>query len=117
MKKIAALLLLACIEPAFAAGDAGNGQLLYAAKCAACHAVDASIAGPAHRGVYGRKAGSLPGFAYSPALRASRIVWNEKTLNRWLSNPEKLIPGQQMGVSVADEKERQDLIAYLKTLK
>jgi cytochrome c len=110
-------LLLACSGAACAQGNADNGKRLYAAKCMACHSVDASIAGPAHRGVFGRRAGSVAGFDYSSALMKSAIVWNEKTLDQWLSDPEKLIPGQKMGVSVADEKERRDLIAYLKTLK
>ena len=50
-------------------------------------------------------------------MKASRIVWSEKTLNAWLTNPEKLIPGQRMGYSVTEADDRADLIAYLKTLK
>jgi cytochrome c len=102
---------------AYAAGDAKNGQLIYSSRCIACHSIDANRTGPAHRGVYGRKAGSVAGFDYSPALKKSKIVWNEKTLNKWLANPEKLIPGQKMGYSVPDAKDRMDLIAYLKTQK
>ncbi|RJF95938.1 c-type cytochrome [Noviherbaspirillum saxi] len=117
MRPILILIALAQAASAFAAGDAGTGKLLYAANCMACHAVDASIAGPSHRGVFGRKAGTVPGFDYSPALKSANIVWNEKTLDMWLANPEKTVPGQRMGVAVSDEKSRQDLIAYLKTLK
>jgi cytochrome c len=57
------------------------------------------------------------GFDYSPALKASRIVWSEKTLNTWLTGPEMLIPGQRMGYSVGEAKDRADLVSYLKTLK
>ncbi len=112
------LALLAVALPCSAAqagGDAVNGKQVYAARCIACHTIDASVAGPAHRGVVGRKAGSVAGFDYSPALKASRLVWNERNLDRWLSNPEGLIPGQRMFYSVPGAKERADLIAYLKT--
>jgi cytochrome c len=100
---------------AYAGGDATQGKLLYAARCIACHSIDTSLAGPAHRGVFGRKAGSVIDFDYSPALKNSKVIWNEKTLDRWLANPEKFLPGQKMGISVTDAKDRADLIAYLKT--
>lgn len=109
-------LLLAC-SSAIAGGDARNGKLLYSTHCIACHSVDVSMAGPAHRGVFGRKAGAVTGFSYSPALKKATITWNDATLDKWLTNPEKFVPGQQMGVSVAVKKDRDDLIAYLKTLK
>ena len=99
---------------AYASGDANNGQKLYSSRCIACHSIDVSMAGPSHRGVYGRKAGSVNDFEYSQALKKSNVTWNDKTLNKWLTNPEKLIPGQKMGFSVSDKNERNDLIAYLK---
>ena len=100
---------------AYAIGDATNGKQLYSSRCIACHSIDENLAGPAHRGVYGRKAGSVTGFDYSPALKKSKVIWNEKTLDKWLTNPEKLIPGQKMGYSVSDSRDRKDLIAYLKS--
>ncbi len=100
-----------------AAGDARIGQVLYQAKCASCHSALYNGVGPAHAGVVGRKAGSVNGYTYSPALSKADMVWNEKFLDAWLRNPEKLVPGQKMGVSVPSAKERTDLIAYLKTLK
>lgn len=107
----------ACLTSSFAqaGGDAENGKLLYASRCIACHSIDASLAGPAHRGVFGRKAGSVIDFDYSPALKKSRVIWNEKTLDKWLANPEAFMPGQKMGYSVSDAGERADLIAYLKS--
>ena len=99
------------------AGSALRGQVLYQERCASCHAVDNNDAGPLHRGVLGRRAGAVPGFDYSPALRASRLVWTRQSLDAWLCNPEALIPGQAMDEQVADPQARQDLIAYLATLR
>lgn len=118
MKTICCLFTVAaCLSSSFAyaSGDAKNGKLLYASRCIACHSIDANLAGPAHRGVFGRKAGSVIDFDYSPALKKSTVIWNEKTLDKWLTNPEKFVPGQQMGYSVSDAKDRKDLIAYLKS--
>lgn len=100
---------------AYAAGDEQKGKQLYAESCMACHSIDVSLAGPAHRGVFGRKAGSVADFDYSPALKKSKVIWNEKSLDKWLTNPEKFMPGQKMGYSVSDAKARADLIAYLKS--
>lgn len=112
-----AALAIAFVSPgsrAQAAGDAARGEQLYESRCGACHSLDGNRAGPAHRGVFGRKAGAARGFDYSPALKASGIVWSEKTLERWLADPEKLVRGQKMGFAVSDAKDRADLIAYLK---
>jgi len=96
------------------AGDASQGKQLYEARCGGCHSLDQDRIGPRHRGVVGRKAGAVAGFEYSAALRASRIVWSSKTLDRWLADPERLIPGQRMNYSVPDAADREALIAYLK---
>jgi len=100
--------------PALAAGDADAGRALYQARCSACHSLDYNGAGPAHRGVFGRAAAQAPGFAYSEALKSSQVVWNDETLDRWLTDPERFVPGQRMGINVPEAKDRQDLIAYLK---
>ena len=99
----------------YASGNAKKGEQQYAARCIACHSIEANLAGPMHRGVFGRKAGSVIGFDYSPALKQSSVIWNEKSLDKWLANPEKFITGQQMGYSVSNAKDREDLIAFLKT--
>jgi cytochrome c len=106
--------LMASSGKALAAGDANRGQALYEGRCTACHSLDANRVGPAHRGVYGRKAGSAPGYAYSPGVKASRIIWNEVSLDKWLTNPQALIPGARMGFRVGVPQERADLIAFLK---
>lgn len=108
----AALVALAACVSAQAA-DAGRGKTLYESRCIACHSIDHDRIGPRHRGLIGRKAGSVAGFEYSPALRASKIVWNASTLDAWLANPEALIPGQRMNYSVPEAADRADLISYL----
>ncbi|WP_230411230.1 c-type cytochrome [Collimonas humicola] len=107
-------MLMGFSGPATAAGDAIRGQELYQAMCMSCHSIDYNGVGPAHKGLFGRKAGSHADYLYSPAVKASSIVWTDKTLDKWLSNPEKLIPGQKMGFMVPAAKDRADLIAYLK---
>jgi cytochrome c len=118
MTLIHTLLLATCIAapltPALAAGDAAAGRALYQTRCTACHSLDFNGVGPAHRGVFGRAAAQAKGFAYSDALKASRLVWSEDSLDRWLADPEKTAPGQRMGINVPDAKDRADLIAYLK---
>jgi cytochrome c len=111
-----ALALPLAASSVFAAGDAVRGQELYESRCVACHSVDQSRVGPAHRGVFGRRAGRVADYDYSDALKASKLVWSEKTLDAWLSNPERTIPGQKMGYMVTDATDRADLIAYLKKL-
>jgi cytochrome c len=109
--------LLLASSSAMAGGDAVRGQQVYEARCGGCHSVDADRVGPRHAGVLGRRAGAVPGFAYSPALAASQLVWDACTLDRWLKSPEALVPGQRMGYSLSDSGLRADVIAYLSTLK
>jgi cytochrome c len=95
-------------------GDAVRGATLYDDKCGACHSLDTNRVGPAHRGVYGRKAGSAPGFDYSPGVKASKVVWKQATLDRWLTNPQAFIPGARMAFRLSDPAQRADVIAFLK---
>jgi cytochrome c len=111
-----AVVALAVGIPAWvsAAGEATRGEQLYESRCTGCHSLDANRIGPMHRGVFGRKAGTVAEFDYSSALKRSKIVWNEQTLNRWLTDPEKLIPGQKMGYQVPEAADRADIVAYLR---
>ena len=113
----AALAMLAFgagASSASAAGDPAKGLRIYA-RCGGCHAIDRNRVGPRHAGLLGRPAGSLADYAYSDAMRASGLVWDEASLDRFLSNPRELVPGTKMGVAgVKDAAERADLIAYLK---
>ncbi|MCW0199558.1 c-type cytochrome [Sphingopyxis sp.] len=111
----AAWLAVAATAMAMApSGDPARGAKLYAANCGSCHSLDANRVGPAHRGVYGRKAGTARGYAYSPGMRGARIVWNEATLDRFLQNPQAMVPGTRMGFRLTDPARRADVIAYLR---
>jgi cytochrome c len=114
---LVAAALWSTTVPAAADGDAAYGEELYNSRCVACHSPDANRVGPRHRGVVGRRAGSLPDFNYSKALKGSDVVWDDQTLDRWLTNPQAFIPGQRMNFRVANPNDRADIIAYLKTLK
>ncbi|MBI3367219.1 MAG: c-type cytochrome [Burkholderiales bacterium] len=109
-------LAASALVPAHAAGDALRGAQAYEVRCTGCHSVETDRVGPRHAGVFGRRAGSVAGFDYSPALKSSGVVWDSASLERWLTDPEKLVPGQRMGFSVADPAVRADVVAYLATL-
>lgn len=88
--------------------------------CRSCHSIEKgqTIIGPSLVGVYGTKAGDIPGYDFSPALKASGLVWNDATLDKWLTNPVALVPGTRMGYAgQPDPAKRAAIIAYLKTLK
>jgi len=95
------------------AGDPARGETVYQA-CQDCHSLDKNDVGPRHRGVYGRKAGSLPDYDYSKALKSANIVWNEETLDKWLTDPQAVAPGAKMFFHLSDPQDRADVIAYLK---
>ena len=109
-----AVVLCMMLAGAAEGADAQRGKTLYEMRCVGCHSLDAHRVGPAHRGVFGRKAGAAIGYDYSLALAGANILWNERTLDRWLTDPEKLIPGQRMNYSVPEPADRADLIAYLR---
>lgn len=108
-------LALAALGAVWAeAPDAQRGAQVYN-RCLACHALAQDRVGPRHCGLLGRPAGSVPGFAYSPAMKASRLTWDEKTLDRFLARPLQVVPGSSMTYDgVADARERADLIVYLR---
>jgi cytochrome c len=94
-------------------GDPARGEQLYEA-CTDCHSLDKNDVGPRHRGVFGRRAGSLPDYSYSEALKSSKIVWNEETLDKWLTDPQALVPGTKMFFHLDNAQDRADVIAFLK---
>lgn len=90
------------------------------AACTACHSFEAGKNGfgPSLFAVGGRKAASLPGYAYSDALKASGLTWDAATLDRWLSGPQKLVPGTRMPYAgIADAQRRAEVVAWLMALK
>ncbi len=92
-----------------------RGEEVYA-RCAACHAIESNRTGPQHCGLWGRRAGTAPGYmAYSKAMKKSAIVWDARSLNVFLQDPMKRVAGTTMGYAgVKDDAERADLIAWLK---
>jgi cytochrome c len=100
--------------------DAATGQRLFT-QCASCHEVGPNAHGnfaPELNNLFGRRAGSTPDFAYSPAMKASGIVWNERTLATFLHDPAKLVPGTKMRFwGIGDERQIAALLAYLRTFQ
>jgi len=102
---------------AYAQGNAAAGEKVFA-HCAACHSNKPSENkfGPSLAGVFGRKSGTEAGYNYSSAMKGLNVTWDEKTLDEYLQGPGKFVRGTKMVYLVPDEKDRQDVIAYLKTL-
>jgi cytochrome c len=116
MRLLAAFFVaLFASAPALAAdGNAGRGEEIYT-RCLACHTLAHNRVGLRHCGLFGRKAGSVPNYAYSSAMKKYGVTWNEETLAPFIENPLKTVPGTKMGYAgVKDPQERADLIAYLK---
>jgi cytochrome c len=97
-----------------ARGETGAGRIAFEKRCTGCHALDHEKAGPRLGGVVGRKAGAIHGFPYSDAVRKSGVIWNEATLDKWLTNPESVIPDTDMAFRLDQAEERAAIIAYLK---
>ena len=115
---LTALALLALAAQAFAAeGNPARGQRVFGA-CAACHSLqpDQNMTGPSLADVWNRKAGGLESFSrYSPALKSANIVWNDKTLDEWINDPQHVVPGNQMTFAgIKNAQQRADLLAFLK---
>ncbi len=104
----------ACAQPAGPqpAGDPAAGENLFYDRCAICHVAIGGGQGPSLGGLYGRKAGSVAGFSYSDALKASGLSWTGPALDRFLTNPGAAVPGTAMPIQVPDARQRADLISY-----
>jgi cytochrome c len=107
-------LVVVALSSARASNDVGRD--LFERRCSGCHATDRDKEGPRLRGVYGRRGGSVSSFNYSDALRNAEIIWEVETLDRWLTDPEKLVPGNDMGFQVVNPAERKEIIRYLQVL-
>src|SRR5215471_18220255 len=111
------LTLLFGADRAFSEGNATRGQRVFGA-CAACHSLqpDQNMTGPSLAGLWNRKAGTLASFSrYSAALKSANIVWNDKTLDDWITDPQHLVPGNEMTFDgIKDARQRADLLAFLK---
>jgi cytochrome c len=111
------LLLVLETQTIAADGNANRGQRVFG-LCAACHSLqaDQNMTGPSLSDLWSRQAGSLASFhRYSPALKAANFVWNDKTLDDWIADPQRLVPGNQMTFAgIKDARQRADLLAFLK---
>ena len=91
------------------------GKELFERRCGGCHALDRDKEGPRLGGVYGRVAGTVDSFEYSDALKKSKIIWNDESLERWLTDPEQFVLNNNMAFHLEKAGERRDIIAYLKS--
>ena len=114
---IATAIILSTAAPALAAGNVALGQTLYESRCGACHSIQSNRVGPKHLGVVGRKAGSVTGYDYSPALKMAKFSWTPQQLDRWLQGPRKLVRGTKMAFTVTKAEDRAAIIAYLAVAK
>lgn len=117
---LVASLALFWALPALAQADLTAGRIVFNQKCAACHTLspepDHSTQGPNLMGVIGRTAGTIEGWDFSPALAASGLVWVEENLNDWLTDPAVLVPESSMNLKVPNRFEREDVIAYIRSV-
>lgn len=115
---IAVVMLAGSIASSGYAQDAAHGKNVFKA-CATCHTTDhANRTGPGLGGIIGRKAGTVPGFRYSNAMKKSGIVWDAKILDAYLESPQKVVPGNRMPYAgLKNPTDRTDLVVYLGTLK
>ena len=100
---------------ALADGDAARGEKKFE-DCAACHKLEAGAnnVGPSLHGIFGRKAGEIADFRYSPAIKRSAIVWTPETIDKFITDPQGMVPGNRMPYAgMASAGDRADLIAYL----
>lgn len=95
-----------------------SGEVIFESQCAQCHVLGAAasgLVGPSLHGLFGRRAGTASGYAYSAAMRDSGVVWDERTLDRFIAAPQSYIPGDNMPYAgIADASARRRLLAYLK---
>jgi cytochrome c len=95
--------------------DAVAGRTAFEKRCTGCHALDHEKTGPRLAGVVGRRVGAVPAFPYSDAVKNAGLVWNETNLDKWLTDPESLIPDNDMTFRLDNRAERAAIIAFLKS--
>ena len=111
----AGVALLAPLAPVGAAeSDAAAGRTVFEKRCTGCHALDHEKEGPRLAGVVGRQAGTISTFTYSDAVKKSAVVWTEALLDKWLTDPETVIPDNDMSFRLNNPVERAAVIAFLK---
>jgi cytochrome c len=108
---------LAAIVWAAEPDSASRGRAIYEKRCTGCHELDRAKVGPPLRNVFARRAGADPRFPYSEALKKAQLDWNDATLDRWLADPDSLIPDNDMSFRLENAAERSAIIAYLKQMQ
>ena len=105
-------------SPVLAAGDPAAGEKVFASHCAVCHATTPgeNKIGPSLAGIVGSKSGTVPGFDFSAAMKDANVTWDEPNLDKFLANPAGFVHGTKMFVNLPNETDRQNVIAYLRTL-
>ena len=119
MRPLLSILLLAASGSILLRGienPATRGRELYEKRCSGCHGLDTLKVGPPLRAAFGRRAASDPKFPYSEGLKKASLVWDETTLNRWLADPEALVPDNDMSFRLDQADERSAIVSYLKQL-
>ena len=99
-----------------AKGDTVAGRSAFEKRCTGCYALDHEKTGPRLAGVVGRKAGTVSGFPYSDAVKKSTVVWNETVLEKWLTDPETVVPDTDMAFRLDNSAERAAIITFLKEM-
>jgi len=115
MRAVMAVTMLLAAGAAQADGDTARGEKKFG-DCAACHKLEAGAnnVGPSLHGLFARKAGEIADFRYSPAIKRSGITWTPETLDKFITDPQSLVPGNRMPYAgMAAAADRADLIAYL----
>lgn len=110
-------LAMALIADSTSKPDPDRGRTLFERRCTGCHSLDGLKAAPPLRGVFGKPAARNPQFPYSDALKNAGLAWDEATLDRWLADPDAVVPGNDMSFRLDIASERADIVAYLKQLE
>ena len=111
--------VLLTASPVLAAGDPTAGEKVFASHCAVCHAATPgeNKVGPSLAGIVGSKSGTVPGFIFSAAMKNANVTWDDANLDKYLANPTGFVHGTKMFVNLPSETDRENVIAYLNTLK
>lgn len=107
-------MLLMAFAPSDTKADTAAGRAAFERRCTGCHALDHEKVGPRLAGVVGRKAGTVSNFPYSDAVKKAGVVWNEAALDKWLTDPDSVIPDSDMAFRLDNAAERAAIIAFLK---
>src|ERR1700741_1072388 len=118
----AGLVLMAVLgssPTALAPGDSPAGHAVSGPHCAPCHSAQPgkNEVGPSLAGIVGTKSASVPGYDFSPAMKDANVTWDDANLDKFLANPLGFVPGTKMFINLPSETDRQNVIAYLNTLK